>query len=69
MFPEVKRKTFQLPSLEHQISYDPRSYEVATFAIVEAWKIQDFKGVWTRDLRILVRRSNQLSYEATDSQS
>ena len=33
----------------------------------EAWKkIQDFNGVWTRDLAILVRRSNQLSYEATD---
>ena len=32
----------------------------------EAWKSQDFNGVWTRDLAILVRRSNQLSYEATD---
>ena len=32
----------------------------------EAWKIQDFNGVWTRDLAILVRRSNQLRYEATD---
>ena len=32
----------------------------------EAWKIQDFDGVWTRDLAIPVRRSNQLSYEATD---
>ena len=27
----------------------------------EAWKIQDFNGVWTRDLAIPVRRSNQLS--------
>ena len=27
----------------------------------EAWKIQDFNGVWTRDLAIPVRRS-----EATD---
>ena len=37
----------------------------------EAWKIQDFNGVWTRDLAILVRRSNQLSYmyEATDVRS
>ena len=35
----------------------------------EAWKIQDFKGVWTRDLAIPVRRSNQLSYEATDVRS
>ena len=33
---------------------------------VEAWKSQDFNGVWTRDLAIPVRRSNQLSYEATD---
>ena len=32
----------------------------------EAWKIQDFNGVWTCDLAIPVRRSNQLSYEATD---
>ena len=30
----------------------------------EAWKSQDFNGVWTRDLAIPVRRSNQLSYEA-----
>ena len=29
-------------------------------------KIQDFNGVWTRDLAILVQHSNQLSYEATD---
>ena len=34
--------------------------------IVEAWKGQDFNGVWTRNLAIPVRRSNQLSYEATD---
>ena len=32
----------------------------------EAWKIQDFNGIWTRDLAIPVRCSNQLSYEATD---
>ena len=31
---------------------------------IEAWKSQDFNGVWTRDLAIPVRRSNQLSYEA-----
>ena len=32
-----------------------------------AWKSQDFNGVWTGDLTIPVRRSNQLSsYEATD---
>ena len=33
---------------------------------IEAWKNQDFNGVWTRDLAIPVRHSNQLSYEATD---
>ena len=33
---------------------------------LEAWKSQDFNGVWTSDLAIPVRRSNQLSYEATD---
>ena len=31
-----------------------------------AWTIQDFNGAWTRDLAIPVRRSNQLSFEATD---
>ena len=34
---------------------------------IEAWKIQDFNRVWTCDLAIPVRCSNQLSYEATDS--
>ena len=33
---------------------------------IDAWKSQDFNGVSTRDLAIPVRRSNQLSYEATD---
>ena len=33
---------------------------------IEAWKIQDFNGVWIRDLAMPVRRSNQLNYEATD---
>ena len=33
---------------------------------IEARKSQDYNGVWTRDLAIPVRRSNQLSYEATD---
>ena len=36
----------------------------------EAWKFFffffDFNGMWTRDLAIPVRCSNQLSYEATD---
>ena len=36
---------------------------------IEAWKSQDFNGVWTHDLVIPVRRSNQLSYEATDVES
>ena len=29
-------------------------------------KIQDFNGIWTRDLVIPVQCSNQLSYEVTD---
>ena len=33
---------------------------------IGAWKSQDSNGVWNRDLAIPVRRSNQLSYEATD---
>ena len=32
----------------------------------EAWKIQDFNGVWTRDLVITGVMLYQLSYEATD---
>ena len=32
----------------------------------EAWKSQEFNGVWARDLAIPVRRSNQLTYEATN---
>ena len=32
---------------------------------IEAWKSQDFNGVWAHDLAIPVRRSNQPSYEAT----
>ena len=32
-----------------------------------AWKSQNFNGVWTRDLAILVQRSNQPTYEATVS--
>ena len=33
---------------------------------IEAWKSKDFNGVWAHDVVIPVRRSNQLSYEATD---
>ena len=33
---------------------------------IEAWRSQDFNGLWTCDLAIPVRCSNQLSYEATD---
>ena len=33
---------------------------------IEAWKSQDFNGLWTRDVAIPVRCSNQLNYEATD---
>ena len=44
---------------------DPRSYE-RNLCVKKPEKIQDFNGVWTRDLAIPVRCSNQLSYEATD---
>ena len=39
---------------------------IYAIAYIEAWKSQDFNGVSTRDLAIPVRRSNQLSYKATD---
>ena len=39
---------------------------IYAIAYIEAWKIQDFNGLWTHDLAMPVRRSNQLSYEATD---
>ena len=39
---------------------------IYAIAYIEAWKTQDFNGVWSRDLTIPVRRSNQVSYEATD---
>ena len=39
---------------------------IYAIAYIEAWKSQDFNGVWTCDLAIPVRRANQLCYEATD---
>ena len=42
---------------------------IYAIAYVEAWKSQNFNRVWTRDLAIVVRRSNQRSYEATDVES
>ena len=39
---------------------------IYAIAYIEAWKIQVLDGVWTRGLAIPVRRTNQLSYEATD---
>ena len=39
---------------------------IYAIAYIEAWKSQDFNQVWTCDLVIPVRRSNQLSYEDTD---
>ena len=40
--------------------------ETYAIAYIEAWKSQDFSGVWTRNLAIPVQRSNELSNEATD---
>ena len=52
------------------MSYDHRSNELQFKQLrIEAWKSQDFNWVWTHDLAIPVRRSNQLSYEATDVES
>ena len=39
---------------------------IYAIAYVEAWKNQEFNRVWTHNLAIPVRRSNQLSYEAID---
>ena len=39
---------------------------IYAIAYIEAWKTQDFNWVWTHELAIQVRCSNQLSYEATD---
>ena len=50
-----------------QVSYDHRSCERNLGN--RSLKSQDFNGVWTRDLAIPVRRSNQLSYDATDDGS
>ena len=54
----------------YQMKNDPRSCErnLCNNCVRRLKKnIQDFKGIWTRDLAIPVRCSNQLSYEATDS--
>ena len=46
----------------NQVSYGPRSWEHNFSELrIEAWKIQDLNGVWTRDLAIPVRLSNQLA--------
>ena len=51
----------------NQVSHDHGSCEHNRSNCVEKlWKSQDFNEVWTRDLATPVRRSNQLSYEATD---
>ena len=39
---------------------------IYAIAYVEAWESQDFNRVWPRDLAIVVRRSHQLCYEATE---
>ena len=44
----------------NQASHDHRSFErnLSNCVKEDAWKSQDFKGVWTCDLAIPVRRSN-----------
>ena len=39
---------------------------IYVIAYVGPWKIQEVNRAWTRDLAIPVRRSEQLSYEATE---
>ena len=39
---------------------------IYAIAYIKAWKSQDFNRVWTRELVISVRHSNQLSFETTD---
>ena len=51
----------------NQASWDPRNSE-RNFCncVYRNLKSQDFNGVWIRDQVIPVRRSNKLSYEATN---
>ena len=49
----------------NQVRHDHRSTQFKQLR-TEAWKSQDFIGVWTRELAIPVRCSNQLNHEATD---
>ena len=56
----------------NQVSYETvqlNESNLCQLLIWTAWKSQDFSGVWTHDLTISLRRSNQLSYEATDIES
>ena len=54
-------KQIQITNLNHK-TWEENSF----IELLKVWKSQEFNGVWTRDLAIPVRRSNQLSYEATD---
>ena len=54
----------------NQVSYDPRSYESNLCNYVyRSLKYSGLQRVWTSDLALAVRRSDQLSYEATDVRS
>ena len=50
----------------NQVSHDHRSFEHNLSNCEQKPEKSGLNGVWTRDLAIPVRRSNQLSYEATD---
>ena len=54
----------ELPILKSSMPWSSQLW--TQFKRMEAWRSQNFNGVWTRDLAIPVRRSNQLSYETTD---
>ena len=77
LFVNLRLNDEMIYEIDHIWTADMKSSEAMILAVVNAilqlrkedWKIQDFNGVWTRDLAIPVRRSNQLSYEATDDGS
>ena len=63
--PELDERTLTLNQLSELWSSQLWT-QFKQLRMIEAYKSQDFNGVWNRDLAIPVRRSNQLSYEATD---
>ena len=63
--PQLDRRTLTLNQLSELWSSQLWT-QFKQLCMMEASKSQDFNGVWTCELTIPVRHSNQLSYEATD---